>query len=355
MTLDELRKQIDHLDEEILSLLNQRMDVVHQVGVLKKNTKAKIYRPEREKAIIDRLDGISKGKMSRAAIEAVYLEIFAVSRNLELPEKIAFLGPEGSFTHQAAEERYGALSIYKPLSSIKAVFEEVSRDWARFGVVPLENNQEGIVAETIDLLGAYDLNIVAEVPLTVHFCLASQSANTKDIKKIYSKDIAFRQCKNYLEEHFPSDIELIPSESTSKAIIEAIADPHAAAICAHFGAKQYQLPIMDESIEDAAKDHKTRFVIIAKDFINEPSGDDKTSVLARTRNSPGALVELLEEFGDAGINLSKIESRPAKNGKNFKYVFYIDFQGHWQDANVQSVVEKYGEDIKLLGSYVRLI
>ncbi len=357
MELEALRKEIDSLDKIILETLNKRMEVVHQVGLLKKNTGQTIYRPEREKEIIDRMKSINAGRLTDTAIEAIFLEIFATSRNLELPEKVAFLGPEGSFTHQAAESRYGALSAYKPLSSIEAVFEEVNRDWARFGVIPIENNQEGVVVETMDLLGKHKLNIVAEVPLSIHFCLASKSLDTRNIKRIYSKDMGLRQCKNYIAKHFPAGIEQIPVESTSKAALLALEDDASAAICAEFAAKQYALPVLDLSIEDAAQNHQTRFVIIAKDYHNKPSGNDKTSLVVKIPDSesPGALVRFLQNFELENINLTKIESRPAKEGDLFSYLFFIDFDGHFEDDAFQRIYNKYNENIRCLGSYVKLI
>ncbi len=353
MSLDELRKQIDALDSGILDLLNQRMEVVKKVGELKRKTNAVIYRPEREKAIIDRLDKLNQGLLNRSAIEAIFLEIFAVARNLELPERVAYLGPEGSFTHQAAESRYGAMSTYTPLNSIRAVFETVKTDRARFGVVPIENNQEGIVQETIDLLGQYDLNIVAELPQAIHFAFATEEEDLKNIKKIYSKDIAFRQCSRFIEDHFDKSIELVPVNSTSTAVKIAKEEKGAAAICAHIAAKEYELPILFEKIEDSVENF-TRFIILSKGHFNEPSSNDKTSIIARLEDKPGALAVFLQEFHKAKINLCKVESRPAKEGSRFKYIFFIDFDGHFNDRKVQKVIKNYWHNVKWLGSYVKL-
>ena len=354
MSLEELRKQIDEVDTRILELLSQRMEVVNQVGELKRKSKATIYRPEREKAIIDRLEKINTGRLNRAAIEAIFLEIFAVARNLELPERVAYLGPEGSFTHQAAESRYGAMSTYTPLNSIRAVFETVKTDRARFGVVPIENNQEGVVQETIDLLGQYDLNIVSELPMPIHFAFATEEEDLKKIKKIYSKDIAFRQCQSFINDHFGKSIELIPVNSTSTAVKHAKEEKGSAAICAHIAAREYDLPILFENIEDSGENF-TRFIILGKGFFNEPSGEDKTSIIARLPDKPGALALFLQEFHRAKINLSKVESRPAKEGSKFKYIFFIDFDGHYNDRKVQKVIKNYWHNIKWLGSYVKLV
>jgi len=354
MTLDDFRKEIDQIDDQLLELLNQRMEVVKKVGDLKKEQKSIIYRPEREKSIIDRLSHKNEGALNRSAIEAIFLEIFAISRNLELPERIAYLGPEGSFTHQAAESRFGAMSEYLALASIQAVFETIDSGRAKFGVVPLENNQEGVVNETIDLLGEFDLKIAAEVPMPISFAFATLAEKLVSIKKIYSKDIAFRQCKKFIDDSFTTHkIELLPVNSTSKAVQVALSEPDSAAICSHIAAQQHRLPILFENIEDSVNNF-TRFLIISKEFYNNPSNKDKTSILAKTADKPGSLAILLQDFYDAKINLTKIESRPAKKGKNFKYWFYIDFEGHFEDENVQTVIEKHKKDIKWLGSYLML-
>lgn len=354
MSIGKFRKEIDQLDDQLLEILNKRMAIVKAVGELKKTTNAIIYRPEREKAIIDRLIKQNQGLLNRQAIEAIFLEIFAVSRNIELPEKIAYLGPEGSFTHQAAESRFGAMSEYLGLSSIKSVFETVSTQRARFGVVPIENNQEGIVNETIDLLEAFDLKIAAEVPMSIHFAFATRHEKTSDIKRIYSKDIAFRQCKKFLEDYFGDlRIELVPVNSTSKAARIALEEDGSAAICSHIAARQYKLPILFDNVEDS-ENNQTRFLIISKNFSNEKGEKDKTTILARLSHEPGSLANLLQDFHAAEINLTKIESRPAKSGKAFKYWFLIDFDGHYEDENVKQVLEKHKKIIKSLGSYVKL-
>ncbi|MCG8474917.1 MAG: prephenate dehydratase [Cytophagales bacterium] len=353
VTLEHLRDEIDAVDNQMLELLNQRMEVVRKVGALKKKHNTVIYRPEREKSIIDRLAKANKGLLNRSAIEAIFLEVFAISRNLELPEKVAFLGPHCSFTHQAAESRFGAMGEYLPLSQIKKVFEAVDTDRARFGVVPMENNQEGPVNETIDLLGDFDLSIVAEIAMPIHFAFASNHDSVSEIRKIYSRDIAFRQCKHFIEEYFEDDIELVPVSSTAKAVRLARKESHAGALCPKIAAKEYRMPILFENVEDS-EDNFTRFLILGKGFVNQPSGSDKTTILARLSGDTGSLAKFLVDFSSEGINLTKIESRPAKKGKNFKYRFLISFDGHFSEANVQRVLKKYGKRVKLLGSYVKL-
>lgn len=353
-TLEDLRKRIDEIDNKLIDILNERMSIIHEVGAFKKSSKSAIYRPEREKSIIDRLYKNHQGHLNRAAIEAIFMEIFAISRNFELPELVAYLGPEGSFTHQAAESRFGAMSKYLALDSIQSVFEAVNTERARFGVVPLENNQEGVVSETIDLLGKTDLHITAEVPLPIHFAFATRCENLSDVKKIYSKDIGFKQCKKFLSESFNGvKVELLSVNSTSKAAKIALEEDGSAALCSHIAARMHNLPLMFDNIEDST-DNFTRFLIISKDIRNQPSDNDKTSLLAKTTDKPGSLMTLLQDFNNAEINMSKLESRPAKKGKTFKYYFYIDIDGHIDEPHIAKVFEKHKKDTKWLGSYVKL-
>ncbi len=349
MKLEDLRKEINKIDDKLLKLLNERMDYVKEVGKLKQSDGSSIYRPEREQEIIKRLIKNSSGNLTPEAIEAIFLEIFAVSRNLELPEKIAYLGPEGSYTHQAAESRFGAISHYLPLSSIEAVFKVLKNKGAKYGVVPIENNTEGAVGTTLDCLGKYDSKIVAELFLDIHHCFATTVEDLKNIKRIYSHAQGYNQCKNFLEEHFLSEVEFIPTKSTAWAAKLAKDDPSSAAICSPIAAKLNKLPIHFEKIEDNLA-NRTRFLILS-DFENEPSSNDKTSILAQLDDKPGSLAKFLQEFDKRGINLTKIESRPIKQ-RGFKSVFYIDFKGHIRDKNVKEVLTSSSNEIKWLGSYV---
>ncbi len=352
-TLGKIRNKIDAIDQQLLELLNRRMDLVQEVGKLKKSSNATIYRPERERAIIERLSNLNEGKLNQQAIEAIFLEIFAVSRNIELPEKLAYLGPEGSFTHQAAEARFGAMSEYLSLKNIQSVFEAVVSQRVKYGIVPIENNQQGIVGETMNQLSSTDVNIVAEVPMPIHFSFATLNENIGNIKKIYSKDIAFRQCSKFLKEYLGSEVNMIPVESTSKAAMLAASDNKSAAICSHIAAKMYSLPILFENIQDSP-DNYTRFLILSNEYKNVISSSDKTTILARISDKPGSLVTFLQKFHDAGVNFTKIESYPAKDGKKFKYWFFIEFDGHVDDPFIQKVMEDNEEQIKWLGSYPKL-
>ena len=347
MTLDELRVKIDSIDNQLLELYNQRMEYVHQVGELKNTTGAPIYRPEREQSILNRLKAHNKGKLTDKAIDALFLEMFAVARNLERPEAIAYLGPEATFTHQAAEMKFGAMSAYIPMNSISSVFREVAKGRAKFGVIPIENSSNGIVSETINCLKEYDLKIIAEVFVGIHHTLATKCNSISEIKKIYSKDIAFDQCAIFLKSCGLDEVEYVFLDSTAKGAKIAMEEEGAAAICADVAAKMYNLPILFENIEDC-KDNKTRFFIVSN-FDNLPSGDDKTSTLVRLSNTPGALVGFLNDFERCEVNLTKIKSHIVEG----ESIFFIEFNGHKDDAHIVEIMARNKEVIKVLGSYVK--
>ncbi len=348
--LKKLRDTLDNIDNEVLILLNKRMETVHKVGEVKAQSGGAIYRPEREKAIIDRLTHQSKlanGALNKDAIEAIFLEVFAVSRNLELPEKVAFLGPLGTYTHQLAESKFGAMSEYVAMNSIKGVFSEVSANRAKFGVVPIENSSNGMVNDTLMALNEYNLKIVSNNPMAIHHAFATSCEHISDIKKIYSKDIVFGQCRDFLSEYKLDNIELIPVNSTAKAAQIALKEEGSAVICSHIAAKLYSLPILFENIEDDAR-NKTDFIIVSN-FDNGNSGNDNTSILVKLSKESGSLVKFLEEFNIKDINLTKIESHIIKQ----ELIFYIEFNGHRNDDKVSEIFLKYKKEIKFLGSYIR--
>jgi len=350
MDLSEIRKKLDAIDNKLLEIYNERMGYVEMVGEYKQKTKTPIYRPDREYEIIERLKAKNKqmsGRLSDEAIEALFMELIGVSRNYEKPEFIAYLGPEASFTHQAAEEKFGRLGNYIPLTSIAGVFREVANGKVKFGVVPIENNTEGIVGDTINGLKEHNLKIVAEVVINIHHVLATLNDDIKEIKKIYSKDIAFGQCREFLDDFGLDKVELIPVESTAKAAQLAKEDKHSAAICSEVAAKLYHLPVLFKDIEDGDK-NRTRFFVIS-DFENAPSGNDKTTILAKLPNRPGALVDFLLDFKDKNIDLTKIKSHII-GGES---MFFLEFNGHKNDENIANIFEKYSESIKFLGSYVK--
>ena len=350
MTLEELREKIDHIDDALLDLYNERLFYVHKIGQIKNQTGAPIYRPEREQEILDRLKRLNRERdemLSDTAIDALFLELFAVARNYELPERVAFLGPEASFTHQAAESKFGALSSYIPIHTIKGVFREVSRGKAKFGVVPIENSFNGIVSDTISCLSDYNLKIIAEVIVEIHHVLATKAEDIRQIKRLYSKDIAFGQCSQFLEDVGLDEVEQIPVESTAKAAQMAAEDSEAAAICAEVAARLYRLPMLFQNIEDQGN-NRTRFFIVSN-FENLPSGNDKTTILVRLSNRPGALVDFLNDFKEADIGLTKIKSHIVGGVS----IFFIEFDGHRKDEKIRDIFDRHRDSIKFLGSYVK--
>jgi chorismate mutase/prephenate dehydratase len=352
--LTDIRVEIDKIDDQLLELINRRMEFVKKVGEIKHRDKSAIYRPEREKEIISRLQKQSKengGLLSNEGIEALFLELFSVARNLERAEKIAYLGPDGSFTHQVAESRFGAVAEYLPMKAIKDVVNTVETGGAKYGVVPIENSSNGIVGETFDLLEHTDLKIIAEVYIPVHHSFVSTCNSLTDIQRIYSKDIAFKQCENFLEAHNLDHVELIPVESTAKAAYLSSKDPNSGAICSSIASRLYNIPILFNNIEDS-KTNKTRFIILS-DHENSRYDGGKTSIIVKFDDdiSAGSLFRFLKGFSDKGINLLRIQSRPIRD-KHFKYSFFIDFEGDIRNPEIAEIVEPYKSQMKWLGTYV---
>ncbi|MDR2638465.1 MAG: chorismate mutase [Helicobacteraceae bacterium] len=348
MSLTEIRVKIDAIDDKLVALLEERMGFVKKIGDIKKRGGATIYRPAREKEIISRLSK-HKGLLSKSAIEAIFLEIFAASRIMERSERIAFLGPIGSFTHQAAESRFGANGDYLCMQSIGAVFKAVESGGAKYGVVPIYNNTSGLIGDTLERLESGNLLIVGDLEMRISHCFASRSENLAAIKKIYSKDAAFGQCEAFIAGHDLGSLERVPVESTAKAAKLASEDETAAAICSHIAAKLHDLPIMFDNIQDS-NENATRFAILS-DFVNPSGGGDITTIIAQTPNKAGELFALLKEFNDAKINLSQIESLPSKGDKHNSR-FFIDFEGHRDDPLVAATLAKI-KKYKWLGSYAR--
>jgi chorismate mutase/prephenate dehydratase len=245
------------------------------------------------------------------------------------------------------------MSNYLSLSSIESVFKTLEAGRAKFGVVPIENSRDGVVGETLDRLAKSPIKIVAELYMPIHMAFATKAKELKDIKRIYSKDKGFGQCREFLQEHELHNMELIPVESTAKAAILASNDPEAAAICSHIAAKLYGVPTLFENVQDTV-DNTTRFIILS-DFKNGISKDDKTSILVKLKDTlkAGALAHFLKDFDDEKINLSKIESRPSKEKGKMGYWFFIDFFGHIDEEAVQRAVAKHPKEITWLGSYVK--
>ncbi len=351
MELKKLRTEIDSIDDEILQLLDKRMNIVKKIGKLKLKTDRAIYHPKREQEILHRLINTPKNTISNKGIQSIYQEIFATARFLELPERVAYLGPDGSFTHQVAMSKFGRISEYISCANIESIIKSVANNSVKYGVIPIENNSNGVVGESLDFLAKYDVKIVAESNLSVHHSLASNEKLLSNVKRIYSKDIAFGQCREFLNNYSLQNIELIPLDSTAKAAKVASNEPNSAAICSNIAANIFNLPIMFENIQDN-DDNITRFFIIS-DFKTNPTANDKTSVCAFIDNSdkPGTLAKLLSDFHTKNINLVKLESRPLRKTKVFSFWFYIEFEGHIDNSNVKEVFNQIKDKLKWLGSY----
>ena len=351
--LSALRGKIDAVDDQIIELLNARLKIVKEIGLAKNSSGISIYKPQREMAILRRLEELCSNKedaLEPKAIEAIYQEIFAVCRNAEKPQSVAFLGPVGTHTHQAASARFGAMSKYMPLISIKDVFKEVQDLKADFGVVPIENNSEGAVGATYDCLIKFDeIKIFAEIESNIHHVFASNCEDFAQINRIYSHPQAWAQCQRFLHSHGLMSAEFVPSKSTADGAFKAASEENSAAICSKIAAKLYSLPVLVEQIEDNL-DNKTRFIVLSKQQ-NEKMPGCKTSIVINTEHKTGSLSSILNLFASAGINLCKIESRPNKT-KEFVYSFFIDFDGHIKDDNVQKVLKEIGQ-YSWLGSYLK--
>ncbi len=348
--LKKLRKEIDQIDEEILNLLNRRAEVVLKIAGEKRKNNQRFYVPHREHEILQRLTKLNKGPFPNDALRIIFREIISASLSLEEPLKVACLGPLATFTHLAAIRHFGSFAKIIPVDSIKDVFESVLDKSADYGVVPIENSNEGVVSHTLDMFMDVDLKVSAEIMLEVTHNLLSKSGDIKKIKKIYSHPQAFAQCRRWLERNMP-DVELVDTTSTAKAAELAANDPKGAAIASDLAAKMYDLKFVKRSIEDN-KNNYTRFLVISEDF-PPPTGKDKTSIMLSIKDKPGALFEVLTPFYKEKINLTKIESRPSKR-KAWEYIFFIDLEGHINNNNViraLKAVEKYCIFLKVLGSY----
>ena len=350
--LSELRRQIDAIDDQILELLNRRAGVVIEVGRAKAGEQKEFYVPSREQAIYERLTAASAGPFPKEAIRRVFREIISASLSLEQPMKVAFLGPQATFTHVAAMQQFGFSAQLVPQKSIPAVFDEVLRGRAHYGVVPVENSTEGVVSHTLDMFMESDLKINAEILLGISHDLLSRSGRLEEVRKVVSHPQALAQCRKWLEENLP-DIPLVDVASTALAAQMAAEDETAAAVASEMAATLYGLQVLKPKIEDNPNNF-TRFLVIGTKT-PERTGRDKTSVMFSTKDEPGILYRMLEPFSKRGINLSKIESRPMKK-KAWEYIFFLDMEGHIAEEGVSAAIEElrgYCQFLKVLGSYPR--
>jgi chorismate mutase/prephenate dehydratase len=355
-SLQKLRNQIDNIDSQLLDLFNQRARCAISVADVKKAASEhsgeaiNFFRPDREAQVIQRIKSENNGPLSDDEVGRLVREVMSACLALEQPLKIAYLGPEGTFTQSAALKHFGHSVSTVPMSSIPDVFNSVESGHADYGLVPVENSTEGVVSHTLDTFVDSKLKICGEVEIRIHHHLVNLSQDVSKITHIYSHQQSFAQCRRWLNQNFP-DIERIPVSSNAEAARIASLDETAAAICGIPAVEVFDLAICFENIEDLS-DNTTRFVIVGHQDI-APSGNDKTSMLISTKNYPGALLGLLQPLADNNISMNKIESRPAPERK-WEYIFFIDVDGHQDVGNVKQALAGLKEQaalFKILGSY----
>jgi chorismate mutase/prephenate dehydratase len=349
--LKELRKKIDRIDNNILHLLNERAGLTLDIGKLKLKRTKPTFSPKREAEVYSRLIRANKGgRLEGKTIKAIYREIMSGSLALQCPPKVAYMGPEATFTQIAALKKFGKSLEYLECSNIADVFTEVERERADYGVVPIENSTEGAVNYTLDMFIDSDLKICSELYLQIRHNLLSKSKNISSIKKIYSHQQVLAQCRKWVEKNLPH-AELIPVRSTTEAAWRYARKRTEAAIASDLAAEEYGLNILARSIEDSSH-NITRFLVIGKQEV-EPTKRDKTSVVFSMKDKAGALHDVLVPFKKNKINLTKIESRPSKK-KAWKYYFFVDLDGHYSDKKVKKALSPLKNKcllLKVLGSY----
>jgi chorismate mutase/prephenate dehydratase len=350
MNLDEWRSRINNLDNQILTLLNQRAEAALEIGDVKKQAGAPAYAPEREAEVLKRVADASQGPLKGDMVRGIWREILSACRALEAPITIAFLGPLATFTHQAALQRFGESVAYRPSRAILDIFDDVERGHAQYGVVPVENSTEGAVNVTLDRLVDSDVVLCGESYLDVAQQLLSRARELREVKRVLSHPQGLAQCRRWLAEHLP---EVPTEETTSTAAAAEIAagDATVAAIASELAGRMYGVPTLRARIEDN-RNNATRFLVIGRRPVG-PSGRDKTSILFAMRNEPGALHAILAAIAERGINLSKIESRPARQ-RPWEYVIFVDFEGHRDTPAVEAAlndVRARSLFLKVLGSY----
>jgi chorismate mutase/prephenate dehydratase len=351
MDLDQLRQQIDAIDREVLARLNERIRLAGEIGRVKREQGSVFYVPAREEQVFERLEALNGGPMPQAALRAIYREVISASIALQKPLRIAYLGPEATYTHQAALKNFGTSLNYDALRTIPDVFSAVERGEADYGVVPVENSTEGGVQHSLDMLAECDLKIVAQIYLPIEHCLISTSP-LESIQRVISKDQALAQCRGWLQRHLPN-AECVPVDSTAAAVRTAAEEPGTAAIAAAVAAQHYGVPVVKAAIQDR-QDNVTRFLVIGRlPTQTMGGGRDKTSLVFSVKDETGTLQKALEPFARRSINLTKIESRPSRR-KAWDYYFFIDLIGHWDEPQVAAAVadlSQHAAMVKWLGSY----
>ncbi len=358
--LQKLRKQIDTTDAEIQRLINARATFAQRIAEVKllhveDKKGAVFYRPEREAQVLREIIARNNGPVSSEDMARIFREIMSICLALEEPMRIAFLGPEGTFTQAAALKHFGHSVISAPLASIDEVFREVESGAAHYGVVPVENSTEGMVNSTLDSFIGSRLKVTGEVKLRIHHhLLCVNGIDLSKVKRIVSHEQSLAQCRQWLNTHLPHTerISVSSNAEAARLVSSGELDPQTTvAVAGDMAAELYNLSILKEKIEDRP-DNTTRFLILGQELV-PASGKDKTSIIVSTRNRPGALYHLLEPFHKNNISLTRIETRPSLSG-NWTYIFFIDFEGHCEDAGIQKVLDEIATqavELKILGSY----
>lgn len=349
--LEALRRRIDEVDQRLIEVLSERAQIVVEIGKSKRSAGTPIYAPHRERQVLDRAIAANPGPLSARTIEAIYRELMSGSFSLELPLRVGYLGPQGSFSHVAATRHFGSSVEFDDLHQIDHVFEEVAAGRCNYGLVPYENSIGGGITDTLDAFQQHDVTVYAEALIEVSQTLLANCL-PNEIERIYSKPQVFSQCRQWLVKHYP-EAEQVPTSSSSAAVIQASTEPHAAAIGSALAGEIYGVKPLFHGIQDKPN-NVTRFLVIGHEAAL-PTGDDKTTIMFATAHKPGALVDVLSVIRDAGINLSHIDKRPS--GKtNWEYTFFIDCDRHQSDPAMASAIDdarKHCVSLKVLGSYPR--
>ena len=350
--LQEIRSRIDGIDQQLQDLITERARCAQEVARHKDIVEdtAEYYRPEREAQILRKVVQRNQGPLSDEVVARLFREIMSACLSLQHPMKVAYLGPEGTYTQAAVTKHFGHAAAALPLGSIDEVFRDVEADAAHYGVVPIENSSEGAVDHTLDMFIASPLKICSEIELRIHHCLLSLEDSLDRVERIYGHQMALAQCREWLDAHAPR-IERIAVNSNAGAARRASKEPGAAAIASESAAEIYGLNKLAANIEDKP-DNTTRFLVVGRQM-PASSGKDKTSLLVSAANKPGALFRLLKPLSEHGISMTRIESRPSRQGL-WEYIFFIDIEGHVEDANVAAALQDLkGEAamVKVLGSY----
>ena len=349
MNIPEHRKAIDKLDEQLIKLLNERTKHVLEIGAIKMKAGEEIYAPHRERQVLQRIFKLNPGPITNESLRAIYREIMSSALSLEKSMTIAYLGPEATFTHQAAIRRFGSSLLYSAQKTIADVFNEVSKSRADYGVVPVENSTEGVVTHTLDMFVDSELKIVAQIILPIQHCLLSKTKR-ENIRKIYVHPQTLAQCRGWVHKNFPH-AELIETSSNARSAEFAAKEKYSAALAGVLAAEKYNLPILEHDIQDNSA-NATRFLVLGRQC-SPATGHDRTSIMFSIAHEVGALHRSLAPFRRYKLNMTKIESRPSKR-KAWEYFFFVDCDGHMSDRRVAKAIELLSEQcsyVKVLGSY----